>query len=159
MLTIFAVVPLKSTIRLAFNKHKKVTKIVLISICSLVTFGLKAQKVDSIFFHLYTDSLKKGTHNYINVDGKLSNGTWLPLTSKEVQFTASSCHFSGNELVVPGDFAGDKITVKAALKSKPDMSIERTIWIKTLPDGPLPTQEEVIKEFKKKGRKKRNGRI
>ena len=43
---------------------------------------LKAQQVDSIFLNLYTDSLKKGQHNYINVDGKLSNGKWMPLTSK-----------------------------------------------------------------------------
>ena len=39
-----------------------------------------SQKIDSISFHLYTDSLKKGQHNYINVDGKLSNGQWQPLT-------------------------------------------------------------------------------
>ena len=33
-----------------------------------------AQKVDSIYFHLYTDSLKKGFFNYINVDDKTSDG-------------------------------------------------------------------------------------
>jgi hypothetical protein len=135
---------------------KNVIRILLISISSLAALGLRAQKIDSIYFHLYTDSLKKGTHNYINVDGKLSNGTWLPLTSKEVQFTSNVCHFSGNELVVPSDFNGDKITVKAVLKSNPGMAIERIIWIKTLPDGPLPTQDEVMKEFRKKGKRKRN---
>ena len=55
---------------------------------------LKAQKVDSIYFHLYTDSLKKGTYNYINVDGKLSDGTWKPLTAKDILFSSSSCEFS-----------------------------------------------------------------
>ena len=50
-----------------------------------------SQKIDSISFHLYTDSLKKGQHNYINVDGKLSNGHWQPLTSKEIQFSSSAC--------------------------------------------------------------------
>ena len=39
------------------------------------------QKVDSIYFHLYTDSLKKGFFNYINVDGKMSDGNWQPLDS------------------------------------------------------------------------------
>ena len=59
----------------------------------------KAQKIDSIYFHPYTDSLKKGTYNYINVDGKLSDGRWLPMTPKEVDFTSSAGKFSGNSLL------------------------------------------------------------
>ena len=58
---------------------------------------LFAQKVDSIYFNLYTDSLKKGQHNYINIDGKLSNGRWQPLTSKDIQFSCSSANFEGND--------------------------------------------------------------
>lgn len=157
MLTIFGVVPLKRILRPIGNKPSNVIRILLISIFSFTAFGLKAQKVDSIYFHLYTDSLKKGTHNYINVDGKLSNGAWMPLTAKEIQFSSSDCKFSGNELVIPADYKGDKITVKAVLRSNPSMIIERTIWVKVKPDGPLPTQEEVMREFKKKpGSKKRN---
>jgi hypothetical protein len=49
------------------------TFLLLTFLISLTTLT-KAQKVDSIFFHPYTDSLKKGTYNYINVDGKLSDG-------------------------------------------------------------------------------------
>ncbi len=105
-----------------------------------------AQKVDSIVFHLYTDSLKKGTYNYINVDGKLSNGTWKPLTSKEIELSASACHFSGNELIVPADFKEEKIIIKASLKSNPSVTIEKTVWIKRKPDPEkLPTQEELMK--------------
>jgi hypothetical protein len=127
-----------------------VIRLLLVLTICLAGTNLKAQKIDSIYFHLYTDSLKKGTHNYINVDGKLSNGQWLPLTSSDVQFSASHCKFSGNELIVPMDFADEKITVKAVLKSNPNMVIERTIWIKTLPDGPLPTEEEVRRQYRKK---------
>ena len=115
-----------------------------------------AQKVDSIYFNLYTDSLKKGTHNYINVDGKLSNGNWAPLSNKEIQFTSSCCQFSGNELIVPANFAGDKITVKAILKTNTAIWLERTIWIKKNPDPDLPTQEEVMRDFKKKTKRKGN---
>ena len=132
-------------------------RLLLISMFCIIGHILKAQKVDSIYFHLYTDSLKKGTHNYINVDGKLSNGQWIPMTAKDIQFSSSACKFSGNELIVPMDFAADKITVKAVLKSNPSVSIEKTIWIKKKPDGELPTQEEVLKEFRKKPvRKRRN---
>lgn len=115
------------------------------------SFSAKAQKVDSIYFHLYTDSLKKGTHNYINVDGKMSDGRWQPLTTKDLNFTSSACQFEGNELIVPVNFTGDKITVKATLKSNPALSKEVTIWIKTIPDPTsLPTTEEILK--RKRGR-------
>ena len=125
-------------------------RILVILVLTFTGHSLKAQKVDSIYFNLYTDSLKKGTHNYINVDGKLSNGQWLPLTSGEVSFSSSRCKFSGNELIVPMDFADEKITVKAVLKANPALSIERTIWIKTRPDGPLPTEEEILRQYRKK---------
>lgn len=104
---------------------------------------LSAQKMDSIFFHLYTDSLKKGQHNYINVDGKLSNGRWLPLTSKEIEFSCSTANFEGTELVIPEKFSEKKVTVKAVLKANPSVWIETTIWIKQKPDPPLPTKDDM----------------
>ncbi len=109
-------------------------------------FMAKAQKVDSIYFHLYTDSLKKGTYNYINVDGKMSDGTWKPLTEKEIIFTSSDCKFSGNELIVPADYDGEKITVKAVLRDRPEVWKEVTIWIKKKPDPErLPSKEEILR--------------
>jgi hypothetical protein len=90
----------------------------------------RAQQVDSIFFNLYADSLKKGTYNYINVDGKLSNGRWLPLTNKELDLTASAGRFEGNSLVIDTAFKGEKITVKAVLKNNTALWKEITIWIK-----------------------------
>ena len=106
----------------------------------MVAFGTaaKAQQIDSIFFNLYTDSLKKGTHNYINVDGKMSNGRWMPLSDREVTFTSSAFQFSGNELIVPADCSESSVVVKAVLKSNPSQAIERTIWIKQKPDPDLP---------------------
>ncbi len=110
-----------------------------------------AQKIDSIYFHLYTDSLKKGTHNYINVDGKMSNGTWKPLSEKEIRFSSSSCEFSGNEIIIPADTREEKITIKAVLKTNPEMWIEKTVWIKKLPDPErLPTTDEILKSPKGK---------
>jgi len=131
-----------------------VKKLVLIISCVFVGELLSAQKVDSIVFHLYTDSLKKGTHNYINVDGKLSNGSWQPMTAKEVKFGSSACEFSGNELVIPPNFSGDKIVVWAELKTDPSQRIERTIWIKKKPDPEfLPTKDEVMREGNKRRRR------
>jgi hypothetical protein len=105
----------------------------------------KAQKVDSIYFHLYTDSLKKGTHNYINIDGKLSSGKWKPLTAKEIIFSSSYGIFEGNELILPEESGEEKVTIKAVLKSSPSIWKEITVWIKKKPDTEiLPTKEEIL---------------
>jgi hypothetical protein len=122
-----------------------VKKFLAISTGLFLTVPLFSQKIDSIFFHLYSDSLKKGQHNYINVDAKLSNGRWQPLTDKEIQFTSSEGKFDGNELILPMDFKSQKITVKAVLKSNPAIWKETTIWVKKLPDPErLPTNEEIL---------------
>jgi hypothetical protein len=122
-----------------------VKKFLVISGGLFLTVPLFSQKIDSIFFHLYTDSLKRGQHNYINVDGKLSNGQWQPLTSKELDLTSSAGKFEGNELVLPANFKEEKVKVKAVLKINPDILKEITIWIKKLPDPDrLPTKEEIL---------------
>ena len=146
LLRLWNIVPLRALRRQWFMQRT-----ILILITLLAASSLKAQRVDSIYFHLYTDSLKKGTHNYINVDGKLSNGRWQPLTSKELQFSSSAGEFSGNDLVVPAEFKAASITVKAVLRSNPAIWKETTIWIKTLPDPDiLPTKEEILKSKPKK---------
>jgi hypothetical protein len=105
-----------------------------------------AQKIDSIFFHLYTDSVKKGTYNYINVYGKTSDGKWKPLSGKEIEFTSTYGKFEGNELILPDEPTVEKLTVKAVLKANPAIWKEATIWIKKKPDPDiLPTKEEILK--------------
>lgn len=129
-------------------------RVLLLLVIIATSSPLFAQKVDSIYFHLYTDSLKKGQHNYINVDGKMSNGRWMPLSSKDVELSCSSARFEGNELVIPENFSAPKVTVKAVLKSNPAVWIEKTIWIKTKPDGPLPTKDEIMNGIKNKNKNK-----
>jgi hypothetical protein len=131
---------------------KTTSLLILIFFSSLAVF---AQGIDSIAFHLYTDSLKKGQHNYINVDGKLSNGQWQPLTSKEIQFSSSACEFQGNELVVPADFSEEKIKIRAHLKTDPSKWKEVIMWIKKIPDpDSLPGVDQVLKKTPPKQRKK-----
>jgi hypothetical protein len=120
-------------------------------------FLARSQKVDSIFFNLYTDSLKKGVHNYINVDGKLSNGKWLPLTTKDVNFTSSYGVFEGNDLILPDSPTAEKVKIRATLKSDPTVWKEITIWIKKKPDDEhLPTTEEILRDLKSKDKKKKD---
>ena len=121
-------------------------------------FLSNAQKIDSISFHLYTDSLKKGTHNYINVDGKTSDGKWMPLTAKDLTFTTSYGTFEGTELVLPDNPTVEKITIKAILKTNPKLWKEVTIWIKRKPDDEmLPTTDDVLKNKPQKNGKSNRG--
>lgn len=129
-------------------------KIVLLLLLIVVVKLSSAQKVDSIFFNLYTDSLKKGQHNYINIDGKLSNGRWLPLTAKDITFSCLTASFAGNELIIPFDFKDEKVIVRAILKSNPSIAIEKIIWIKKSPDPILPTREEIMNTPQGSGNKK-----
>ncbi len=124
-------------------------KLYLLLVVLLAGSAVFAQKVENIYLNLYTDSLKKGQHNYINVDGKLSNGKWMPLTAKEIEFSCTTASFEGNQLIIPENFKDKYVTVKVVLKSNPSLSLERTIWIKQLPDPMLPDS----REYRKKGRR------
>ncbi|MBC6492290.1 hypothetical protein ACFSQD_02175 [Flavihumibacter stibioxidans] len=113
---------------------------------------------DSIAFHLYTDSLKKGVHNYINVDGIYPGGRWLPMTSKEIRFSSDGGQFEGNSLVLPQDFNREKVTITATYLPNPRLSITTTVYLKKLPDNEkLKTKEQVLEELSTpSGRKKKS---
>ena len=114
----------------------------------------KAQKVEHIYVNLYTDSLKKGTFNYINIDGKLSNGKYLPLDSTDLIFWASEGKFSGNSLWIDRDFAPEKVDIKVTLRSNPSLHKEFTIYVKQKPDPELRTKEELMNEMQGNGKTK-----
>ena len=127
----------------------------LLTISSLA----EAQKVENIYVNLYTDSLKKGTYNYINIDGKLSSGKFIPLDTTEITFSASDGRFSGNSLWLEPDFKKEKVFIKAVLKSNPAIYKEFTMYIKKkLNDEKLKTMDELMNENNNSNssRRKRN---
>lgn len=111
---------------------------------------IKAQKVDSIYVNLYTDSLKKGTYNYINIEGKLSSGSYLPLDSTYLIFWSSAGKFSGNSLWIDKDIAVQKVDIKVSLRSNPAMVKAFTIYVKQQPDPELKTMDEIMKRSNSK---------
>ena len=117
---------------------------------------VRAQKVDSIYVNLYTDSLKKGTFNYINIDGKLSNGRYQPLDTSSVAFTSADAKFTGNDVWIPRDYNKEKVTIKVVLLSNPEVCKTFSVYIKKLPDPELKTEQQVLEEMKK-SRKKKQG--
>ena len=131
-------------------------KAILLALAIFSSLFIKAQKIDSIFVNLYTDSLKKGTYNYINVDGKLSTGNYLPLDSSHLIFWASEGKFSGNNLWIDKDFKYDRVIIKVLLRSNPGLSKEFTMFIKKKPDdAKLPTDEELLNEMQNRSGKSR----
>lgn len=109
-------------------------------------------RIDSMFVNLYTDSLKKGTYNYINVDGKLSNGRYIPLDSADVIFIAADGKFHGNNLWVDPKFGKEKISIKVILKSDPKQFETFDMYIKRAPDPELKTEDEIIRRGRKRTR-------
>ncbi len=121
----------------------------------LFTFTAKAQKVENIYFNLYTDSLKKGVYNYINVDGELTNGNYLPLTDKEITFASSAGRWDGNSLIIDSAYKQDSVVVTASLKEHPEIKKNVTIYLKKiLTEPPLKTEKELLEELKRKGQHK-----
>lgn len=126
----------------------------------LVANAVFAQKVDDIYFHLYTDSLKKGFYNYINVDGKLSDGNWAPLDSTQVLFISDAGFFKGNDLFIDSSYTGDKVRVKAILKSNPSIHKEVVIYIRKRGfTEPLKTNEEILDEMRRKSAKSKQKNV
>lgn len=138
--------------------RSRMKKLALLFAFSVVANAGNAQKIDSIYFHLYTDSLKKGFYNYINVDGKTADGKWWPLSSKELDFivAGSALRFDNNDLFVDSAYAGEAVTVKAVLKSNPKIWREVTIHIRKRGfDEPLMTNEEALRKYTESSKKKK----
>ncbi|MGV3658508.1 MAG: hypothetical protein ACO1NX_11150 [Chitinophagaceae bacterium] len=115
---------------------------------------VQAQKLEGIYFNLYTDSLKKGFYNYINVDGKYADGSWLPLDSSQIQFSANTGFFKGNDLFIDSSYTADSVVVKAVLKKDPAVWKQVVIYIRKRGfDEPLKTDEEIFNDMQKDRRR------
>jgi hypothetical protein len=130
---------------------KKILPVLLI----LCTSVAKSQKIEKIFVNLYTDSLKKGTYNYINVDGLLPDNSYTPLDTTELIFWASDGKFYGNMLLVDKDFKKEKISIKVTLRKNPSITKEFTMPIKKKEDDEkLKTTDELLRDIKNSKSKK-----
>jgi hypothetical protein len=131
-------------------------KINLLFLFILTASVSKAQKIDSIYVNLYTDSLKKGTFNYINIDGLLPNGSYIPLDSTYLIFSASAGKFYGNNLFIDKNFKEDKVNIKVQLRQNLSQIKTFDMYIKRKPDNEiLKTPEQIMSEIENKQKKKK----
>ena len=120
--------------------------------------GAKSQKIDSIYVNLYTDSLKKGTYNYINVDGLLSNGSYLPLDSNHLIFSSSYGKFYGNDLWIDSVAYNEPIKIYITLRKDSTVQKHAVMYIKKLEEAKLKTADELLSEMRQKPGKKRKSK-
>jgi hypothetical protein len=98
-----------------------------------------------MYFNLYVDSLKKGTFNYINVEGKFSNGSYMPLTSDELDFTCDSAKFDKSSLFIDSNFVPRFVKVCAVYKKDRSKKVEMRIPIRQyVAEEKLKTEQEVL---------------
>ena len=119
----------------------------------LTSLFANAQQIESIYVNLYTDSLKKGTFNYINIDGRLTNGNYLPLDSSHLIFWSSAGKFTGNSLWIDRELTTEKVDIKVSLIKNPTVVKEFSIYIKKQPDPELKTLDQIMNKSKNKSKK------
>ncbi len=126
--------------------------------CFAIIFACKAQKVEDIYLNLYTDSLKKGVHNYINVDGKFANNKYAPLDNKQIKFSSSYGKWEGNNLIIDSAYKADSVVVTVSVIDNPALSKTKTIYLKKLADNEvLKSEEELLREWNTNPKKKKKG--
>ena len=121
-----------------------------------VGFASKAQKIDSVYVNLYTDSLKKGTYNYINVDGLLSNGKYIPLDTNHIIFKCSHVKFYVNNLWIDRNINTAKVDIQLLLKKDNSVIKNLEMYIKTKEEEPLKTEQELLDEMEQQRKSKKN---
>ena len=130
----------------------------LFLIICFAAFNASAQKVDSMFFNLYTDSIKTILNYYVNVEGEYSNGRFLPMDTGVIRIIADHGAMSGNEWIAPKEIDFEKVTFHAIAKEDPRINDRVTVWLKRAKDprdemnGNEMDLPQVPEEFRKRRR-------
>ena len=126
-------------------------KRIFYSFLLLVSVNANAQKIEKVFFNLYTDSLKLNQFNYINIDAKLSNGSYKPLTSNELHLSSNTGIWNGNSLYVDSSYKKDSVVISYTLKDNKLIAGSITIYIKKVEvQEKIKTEKEYLGELKRK---------
>lgn len=122
----------------------------------IATTATSGQVPDSLFFNLYTDSLKIGTFNYINVVGQFKTG-FQPMTEKELIFLADTGRFFGNSLFIDSNFKGDRVRITVSLRADTSKKKELILFVKTQESTvPLLREEDLFKNPRPSRRNRRS---
>lgn len=119
-------------------------------------FAQQRPRLKTVYFNLYTDSLKPVLNYYVNVEGQTISGNYLPLDTTDVTLRADWGEMRGNEWVIPRVLLYDSVTFTATSRANPALRDQITIWIQKRKDPrDAPGYEEPQKnpEFPEKRRR------
>lgn len=119
---------------------------------------LQLPYLTGIRFHHYADSLKRGIHFYLNVEGLYNSGKIYPLDTSRIHFTPSTGQLIGQDLLIPrSDSSTRSISVTAVYRGDKKINATTEIPVKQGPED----ESMIIKNEKdlfNKPKKKRNPR-
>lgn len=117
---------------------------------------LQLPYLTGIRFHHYADSLKRGIHFYLNVEGIYNSGKIYPLDTTRIRFSANAGKLIGQDLLLPAtDSSTRSISVNAVYRGDRQMTAVTEIPVKQAPED----ESMIIKNEKdlfSKPKKKRN---
>lgn len=101
----------------------------LLVVSHFAAFAQRTPTLKSVYFNLYTDSLKPVLNYYVNVEGQTTDGRYLPLDTNDIFLTADWGEMWGNAWVIPKVFLDEKVTFTAVSKRNPALRAQITVWI------------------------------
>ena len=60
----------------------------------------------------------------------MNDGSWRPLDTSHVKFTCNTGYFLGNDLFIDSSYTGEKVLVKAVLRTNPKIWKEVVVYIR-----------------------------
>jgi hypothetical protein len=110
----------------------------------------------NIQFAHYTDSIKRGIHFYLNIEGAFSSGKVFPLDTTRIRFSSSAGTLIGqNVLLDLEDTLIKQIQVTAQYKGDRALRAESFIPVKQAPDDPKLILDNADHLFERNKRKKK----
>lgn len=117
---------------------------------------LQLPYLTAIRFHHYADSLKRGIHFYLNVEGIYNSGRIYPLDTSRVRLFADKGKIIGQDLLIPQeDSLTRSISVKAVYRGNQAINAASEIPVKRLPDDESLIIQDARDLYKKPARKKK----
>lgn len=118
---------------------------------------LQLPYLTSIRFHHYADSLKRGLHFYLNVEGIYNTGKIYPLDTARVRLYTNTGQIIGQDLLIPAtDSITRSIAVKAVYRGNAEINASSEIPVKIGPEDQTGFIENEKDVFKKPAKKKKN---
>lgn len=118
---------------------------------------LQLPYLSSIRINNYTDSLKRGIHFYVNVEGIFNTGRIYPLDTARVRISSDAGQLIGQDLLIPvADSVTKRIAVKAVYRGNSSLTASSVIPVKQLPDDEsliIQNEKDVFKKPSKKQKK------